>query len=39
MLRAMKPTARDVIGAAVLALILTALVLLIVASAWPGHLA
>jgi hypothetical protein len=35
----MKPTARDVIGATVLALILAALVLLIVASAWPGHFA
>jgi len=35
----MKPTRRDVLGAAVLVLLLTALVLLIVASAWPGHFA
>lgn len=33
----MKPTARDLLGATVLALVLVALVLLIVASAWPGH--
>jgi hypothetical protein len=36
MLLGMRPTARDVIGAALLAGILAALVLLLVISAWAG---
>lgn len=34
---AMRPTARDVLGAAILTVLLTALVLLLVVGAWAGR--